>query len=131
MLASAQQRPDLVAARRRAEALATALGDTRRFRWLGAFEVGVEGERDTDGSELVGPSVAIELPIFHRNEATVARAEARVDRAEADALALETSIDHAVRGAHAAVAAAARRVQRLREELLPLREQVVARRRSA
>ncbi|HET7843952.1 MAG TPA: TolC family protein [Xanthomonadales bacterium] len=127
LLERAATRPDLAAARRRTEVLAGSLGVTRKFRWLGRFEVGIEGERETDGAELVGPSVAVELPLFHRNEAALARAEARVDRAEADALALETSIAHAVRAGHAAVAAAATRVARLRDELLPLREQVLAR----
>ena len=120
-------RPDLAAARRRAEVLADSLGVTRRFRWLGDFEVGVESERETDGARLTGPAVSLQLPLFHQNQAAVARAEARVDLAEADALALERSIAQRVRAAHAAVAADRRIVERHRTELMPYREAVVAR----
>ena len=120
-------RADLAAARRRAEVLAESLGITRRFRWLGGFEVGIDAERETDGEKLVGPSVSFELPIFHRNEAAVARAEARVAQAEAEALALEGEIGHGVLASHAEVAAARRGVERHRDELVPLREAIVAR----
>lgn len=120
-------RVDLVAARRRAEILARSLGVTRAFRWLGEFEVGFERERETDGVVLRGPSVSLQLPIFHRNQAAVARAEAQVDLAVAEAEQIERSIGHDVKAAHAKVAATHRRVQRLQRELLPLREEIVAR----
>lgn len=120
-------RSDLAARRREAETLAHSLGVTRRFRWLGGFELGVDAERETDGAKLIGPSVSFELPIFHRNEAAVARAEARVAQAEAEALALEGEIGHGVLAARAAVLAARERAERHRDELLPLRERIVAR----
>lgn len=122
-----RSRVDLAAARRRAELLARSLGVTRAFRWLGEFEVGFERERETDGAVLRGPSVSLQLPIFHQNQAAVARAEAQVDLAIAEATALERGIGHEVKAAHAKVAAAHRRVERLQSELVPLREEIVAR----
>ena len=123
---AAESRLDLSASRRRAEVLAQSLGVTRRFRWLGSLEVGVEAEREPDGERLVGPTVSFELPIFHRNQATVARAEARVAEAEAEAHALERAAALEVRSAWLEVASAKRRVEAHRAALLPLREQIVA-----
>jgi outer membrane protein, heavy metal efflux system len=120
-------RLDLAAARRRAELLAQSLGVTRRFRWLGGFEVGFETERETDGSRLRGPTLSIDLPIFHRNEAALARATAQVDLAEAEARAIEREIGTRVAVAHANLAALRTRIERQRTLLLPLRERVVAR----
>ncbi|HET9482979.1 MAG TPA: TolC family protein [Xanthomonadales bacterium] len=120
-------RLDLAGARKRAEVLAQSYGVTRRFRWLGDVEIGFEYEREPDGARLRGPAVALELPIFHRNRAAVARAEARVDLAEARALGLERAIGHEVRAAADAVRAARGRVELHRERLVPLRERIVAR----
>jgi len=84
------QRLDLASAREEVAVLEDALGVARGWRLLGSVEAGYEWERETDGTKLRGPTLALELPIFNQGQGAVARAEARLldARARADALAL-------------------------------------------
>lgn len=120
-------RLDLAAARKRVALLADALGVTRRFRYLGEVEVGVDTGRETDGSRLTGPTLALELPIFNQGKGRVARAEADLQLAEAELRALEVEISNGVRRAAADVEAAKTRAGHYRQSLIPLREAIVAR----
>ncbi|MFA5940942.1 MAG: TolC family protein [Sinimarinibacterium sp.] len=122
-----RSRLDLAAARRRVSLLADALGVTRRFRYLGDVEVGVETERETDRSRITGPTLALELPIFNQGQGRVARSEAALQEAEAGLRALEVDISNSVRRASADVAAARTRAEQYRQSLIPLREAIVAR----
>jgi cobalt-zinc-cadmium efflux system outer membrane protein len=84
------QRLDLASVREEVAVLEDSLGVTRGWRLLGSVEAGYEWERETDGTKLRGPTLALELPIFNQGQGAVARAEARLldARARADALAL-------------------------------------------
>jgi cobalt-zinc-cadmium efflux system outer membrane protein len=84
------QRLDLASVREEVAVLEDALGVTRGWRLLGSVEAGYEWERETDGTKLSGPTLALELPIFNQGQGAVARAEARLldARARADALAV-------------------------------------------
>ncbi|MCB1570057.1 MAG: hypothetical protein KDI72_03140, partial [Xanthomonadales bacterium] len=48
-------RLDLLAARREVELLGQALGVVRRWRLIGSIDLGIEREREADGSKLTGP----------------------------------------------------------------------------
>lgn len=120
-------RLDLAAARQRVTLFADALGVTRRFRYLGEVEIGLETERETDGSRLTGPTLALELPIFNQGKGRIARAEADLQLAEADLRALEIEISNGVQRAAAKVEAAKTRAEHYRQSLIPLREAIVAR----
>jgi cobalt-zinc-cadmium efflux system outer membrane protein len=120
-------RLDLAAARKRVTLFADALGVTRRFRYLGEVEVGVETEREIDGSRLTGPTLALELPIFNQGKGRVARAEADLQLAEAELRALEVEISNSLWRAAAEVEAAKTRAEHYRQSLIPLREAIVAR----
>lgn len=120
-------RLDLAAARKRVSLFADALGVTRRFRFLGEVEVGVETERETDGSRLTGPTLTLELPIFNQGKGRVAKAEAGLQEAEAELRMLEIEISNGVQRAAAEVAAAKARAEHYRQSLIPLREAIVAR----
>lgn len=120
-------RLDLAAARQRVSLFADALGVTRRFRYLGEIEVGISGERDTDGSRHLGPGLSLELPIFNQGTGRVARAEAGLHEAEAELRVLEIAISNGVQRAAAEVAVAKARAGQYRESLIPLREAIVAR----
>ncbi|MDD3765438.1 MAG: TolC family protein [Nevskiales bacterium] len=122
-----RSRLDLAAARQRVTLLADALGVTRRFRYLGAIDVGVETERETDGSRITGPTLGLELPVFNQGKGRVARAEAELQQAEAELRALEIEISNGVRRAAAEVDAAKARSEQYRASLIPLREAIVAR----
>jgi cobalt-zinc-cadmium efflux system outer membrane protein len=120
-------RLDLAAARARSDLAASALDVTQRTRLLGEFDVGVETERETDGSRITGPTLALELPIFNAGKGRAARAEAQWRNAESELQALEIEISNAVGRAHAGVGAARGRVEHYRQTLIPLREAIVAR----
>ena len=118
-------RLDLLAAQRAVTVLEDALGLARSFRWLGSAEVGVEHERDPDGGRLTGPTAQFELPLFNQGAGRMARAQARLDGARANAAATALEVGNDVARLQAEVRAAREIVARLRERVLPLREHIV------
>jgi len=127
LIALAQvSRLDLAARQAQVDLLADSLGVTRRFRYLGESEVGIETERETDRSRITGPSLLIELPIFNTGEGRIAQAEALVDQAEAELRALALDVVNDVQLAHAQVQASRALVEQYRDTFVPLRESVVA-----
>lgn len=120
-------RLDLAVARKRVSLFADALGVTRRFRYIGEIDVGVETTRIAEGARLTGPTLSLELPIFNQGEGRVARAEAALQEAEAELRSLEVEISNGVKSAAAEVAAAKARTGQYRQSLIPLREAIVAR----
>jgi cobalt-zinc-cadmium efflux system outer membrane protein len=123
-----QGRLDLAAARQAVAVQAQALGITRRFRYLGAIDVGARWERDDEGLQSVGPRIELEVPIFNRGAGRIARAEAELARAEADLAAVEAGILAEVERGSAALDTAHARYLAYRDQLLPLRGEIVARR---
>ena len=121
------QRLDLAAARQEVALLEDALGITRRWRWLGAIDVGYERESEIDGTVLRGPSLSLQLPIFNQSQGAVARARADLDaaRARLDALALAVSNDASLGLERLAVTREI--AERYRTALVPHREAIVAR----
>lgn len=122
-----EQRLDLAAARREVDLLDDALALARRWRLLGRVEVGIEREREADGSRVSGPTLALALPLFDQGQAAVARAEAQRERSQAMLAGLELSVDAEVRMGVERVAALRSIVQDYSEALIPQREAVVAR----
>ena len=121
-----ERRLDLAAARKQLSLREDALAMTRRWRWLGRFEVGYEREREVDSSVIRGPTFAVELPIFNQGQDVIARAQAQ--RVEAQSR-LDQATLQARNDIHAAVASTqlAREVaERYRADLLPEREIAVA-----
>ncbi|MBI2801616.1 MAG: TolC family protein [Gammaproteobacteria bacterium] len=124
---AAQSRLDLAAQRREVALLADSLSVTRRYRYVGAVEVGVVTERETDRSRITGPTLSLELPIFNQGAGRVARAEALVEQAESALKTLELTVANKVRLAADRVRAARERAALLRTRLIPQREEVVRR----
>lgn len=116
------QRLDLLATRREVALLEQALETTRRYRWMGRVEAGVEAERDDDRARLVGPSVSLELPLFNQGQAAVARARARLDEQRGRLHALELSVDNAVRLGVQRVQSAREIAEDYRGALIPERD---------
>ncbi|TDR44952.1 cobalt-zinc-cadmium efflux system outer membrane protein [Tahibacter aquaticus] len=121
------QRLDLAAARRESELLADALGLARRWRLLGEVEVGVEQEKETDGSRLHGPTLSLALPLFNQGQAAIARAEAKLELSRADLAQLQWQVDADVQNGVEQVSALRRIADDYRNALLPQREAVVQR----
>ena len=123
----AESRLDLAAQRREVALLTDSLNTTRRYRYVGAVEIGVVTERETDRSRITGPSLALELPIFNQGAGKVARAEALVEQAESALKALELEIANKVKLAADRVHAARERAALIHTRLIPEREEVVRR----
>lgn len=122
-----EQRLDLAAARREVELLGSALGVARRWRLLGAVDIGVEREKETDGSKLTGPTLSLALPLFNQGQAAIARAQAQWEVAKSALALRELEIDNDVRLGIERVNAQRGIVEQYRTALVPQREAVVAR----
>lgn len=122
-----ERRLDLAAARRQVDLLADALAMAKRWRLLGSVDVGVEREKESDGSRLHGPTLSLALPLFNQGQAAVARAQAQLERSRADLAALELSIAADVAGSVEQLTTLRRIAEDYRQSLLPQREAVVQR----
>ena len=122
---ASESRLDVAAARKNADAIASAYGLERSTRLLGPIELSYERERETDGSRLIGPGLSVAIPIFNWGTGRVTRAKAQLDLAEADLAAKELDASNEVKAAHAAVRSAKALVERYRDGLIPQREAVV------
>ncbi|KAF0808255.1 outer membrane efflux protein [Alcanivorax sp. S71-1-4] len=100
----------------------------RRYRWLGELELGVEHEREGDGTRKTGPSLSFSLPLFHRNQAGVRRAEAQQREAQARERQLDQEIRHRVRALHASLLLSRQAFAVQRDILLPALTAVVEQR---
>jgi cobalt-zinc-cadmium efflux system outer membrane protein len=63
-----------------------------KVRILKHLDLGVSYEREPEGSEVVGPGVEFQLPIFDQNRASVAKARYMLRKAEKELQALEGQI---------------------------------------
>jgi outer membrane protein, heavy metal efflux system len=120
-----QHRLDLAAAGREVEILAAALGVSRNWRWMVVAQIGLDSERELDGAWLHGPSLALELPIFDRRQAQLARLEAELRRSEQNLAAMAVEIRSDVRRQRDRLAMTRRLVEHYRDAIIPLREQIV------
>jgi len=120
-------RLDLAAARAQVELLADNLDVTRRYRWLGLFEVGVETERETDRSRITGPTLALQLPLFNQGKGAVTRAQSQLQQAASDYQSSRIEASNAVQLAYAGLMNARARMEHYRGALIPQREAIVQR----
>ncbi len=121
------QRLDLAAAREEVAMNEDALGVTGRWRLLGSVDAGYQRERETDGSEIRGPTLNLELPLFNQGQGALARAEARLLDARARAEALALTVENEVTAGVEQLALARDISERYRRELLPASASAVAR----
>jgi outer membrane protein, heavy metal efflux system len=82
-------------------------------------------QREPDGERVTGPEISLPIPIFDLGHARVARArhELRASRQRYQALRQQAEAD--VRLAHADMAAARKRFEHYRDNVLPLRQRIV------
>ncbi len=119
------QRLDLAAARQEVQVFEQSLTLTRRGV-VPAVNVGVDTERDPNRTTVTGPSFEVELPVFDRKQAAIARAEAQLRQARQRVAALETQARSEVRSARNRVLVARQMIERYQEIMIPLREKIVA-----
>lgn len=121
-----RQRLDLAAAAREVQALSSALGLQRNWRWLLTTEVGGRASRDTDGQWVVGPEFTLDLPIFNQRQSEITRLDSALLGAQArlEAIAIETRAD--VRRLRDRLFALRYEIEHYRDTILPLRERITA-----
>ncbi|HYM36135.1 MAG TPA: TolC family protein, partial [Steroidobacteraceae bacterium] len=119
------QRLDLAAARKSAEAVAAALRLKKNTRLIPGLNVGVTTERDTDGQRVTGPNVTLELPLFDQGQPAVAWLAAQYRQAQNNLAALETNIRSEVRQAQDALTASRAATEHYAKVLLPQRQQIL------
>lgn len=122
-----EQRLDLTAERLRAARSNDFLSLAKTLRWIPFLAVGIEGERDFDRSRSLGPTIALELPLFGKSGSGVLRAEALQEQTIAHVSLLEGEIANGISKAYARMVSARSRVERHRQGLIPQREAIVAR----
>lgn len=114
-------RLDVSAARLRAGAIADRAGVTDWSSWLGPLDVGVEFERETDGTKLTGGGIEWEIPIFSQNRDQRMRANAELERAVIEVARATLASDNDVRLAYTAMTNARARAEEYRDRLIPAR----------
>lgn len=120
------QRLDLIAAERDAETFERTVKMAKGTRFLTGLSIGGDAHREAEsGYKVIGPSVAIELPIFDQGHARIAKLVSATRRArrQADALAIE--IRSHVREGASGLLAARSLADYLGQVVVPLRERTV------
>jgi outer membrane protein, heavy metal efflux system len=120
-----RQRLDIGAAKREWALLDTALGLARSSRYTGLINVGAHIHQDADGPRLLGPTLAIELPIFNQRQGMIARLEAERQQAARRVEELAVDARSEVRVAAAQLAVTKRASDEYRTGLLPTRARVL------
>lgn len=121
-----EQRLDLGAARFGVDLVGRALALKRGTRYFPVgIEVGLNHEKDTDGTRLRGPQLAIALPIFDTGAASIARLEAEQRRAQRLLEQLAIEIRSEVRLARDRLIGARALVEAHEGTLLPKRREVL------
>jgi cobalt-zinc-cadmium efflux system outer membrane protein len=117
------QRLDLAVAQTQITLAERALRLKEKTRLLPAsVNLGVETERETDGSRLTGPSLEFALPIFDQGQAELMRLQAELRRARSLYEGMVIDVRSEVREAREAVRAARETVDTFTRTLLPQRK---------
>ncbi len=119
------QRLDVSAARQQLLLFENALSLAKTSRYTGIIDVGVHAHQDPDGPRLLGPTLALELPIFDQRQGTIARLEAEQRRARRRLDELAVNARSEVRVARARLTLARKAARGYRTQLLPLRDSIL------
>ncbi len=119
------QRADLVAADVYLASAEDFARSAKRWRWLGALEVGYARDREDDGARFAGLSLSLGLPIFNQGQGSVLRASAYAEKAAALRTQTVLRVQSEVQTASAQLASARTLVGIYRDQLVPARTAVV------
>jgi len=87
--------------------------------------MGASYEGDVEGTDVVGPAIDIQIPLFDQNQARIARSEYKVRQAQKDLQALEGQVREEVIGDLEQIQLFKTRASDLRERIIPLREKIL------
>jgi cobalt-zinc-cadmium efflux system outer membrane protein len=120
------QRLDLAAARWAVDSVGRALSLKKGTRFFPVgLEVGVETEKEIDGTRVTGPAIALQLPIFDTGAASVARLEAEHRRVRWQLEALAVEVRSQVREQRAALQGSRDLAVFYKDVVLPLRAEAL------
>ncbi|MEI6535519.1 MAG: TolC family protein, partial [Verrucomicrobiaceae bacterium] len=119
------QRLDLAIVRSKAGQSEAALNLKKKTRRIPGLRLGVDTERDADGTHLTGPTADIEIPLFNRGHAEVAKLSAGSRQAAEEVAALEGDVRSQVREAHASLVAARSAAEFAKTKLLPNQQDIL------
>ena len=120
-----EQRLDLQVARFEIARLSQILGLKDWWAYTNA-KVGLAGERDTDGTNVIGPGFSVEIPIFNYGQAARMRLFAELRQAQSKLAELEIRALSEVREAHKVLMNYLTILQDYRVRLLPMQAQISA-----
>ncbi|MDB6138710.1 MAG: outer rane efflux protein [Verrucomicrobiaceae bacterium] len=120
------QRQDLAAQRETVATFEHALVLQKKTRLIPGLTLGVDTEREVDGSRVTGPTLDLELPLFNWGGAKMQKAEAETAQARSTLEALQSEVASDVRMALADLRAAREMHRRLTSTLLPQRQKILA-----
>lgn len=90
------------------------------------IKAGLAGERDPDGTNLIGPGISGELPIFNYGQAARMRLFAELRQAQARLAELEIKVRSEVREAHKLLMSYLKIINDYRGRLLPMQGKISA-----
>lgn len=120
-----ERRLDLAQARLEVKRIAE-FGATKEWWAYTDPEIGISGERDSDGAHVLGPAVSFALPFFNHGQADRARAFAMLKQSQHRLHALEIDVLAEVRAGAKQLNIHRNRVELFRKEYLPLQESILA-----
>ena len=123
--AAVTRRFDLAAARNDVVAIAYAFNLKRSTRYLPGVDIGVSSERDVDGTWVLGPALALEIPLFDQGQPELAKLAARYRQTRRQFEALAVNIRSEVRAARDALLAARDIATYSAQVLLPQNQQLL------
>ncbi len=116
------QRVDIAAARQRVNSVGAALALKQKTRYTPVdIELGVNTEKETDGTRVTGPTLDVQVPIFNFGQAAIARLEAQYAQAKRDLEAAAIDARSEVRQARDLIIANRDMAEYYRKILLPQR----------
>ena len=121
-----KQRQDLAAQRDTVAGFEQALSLQKKPRLIPGLKLGVDTEREVDGSRVTGPTLDVEVPLFNWGGARLSKAGAELAQAKATLEALQSEVAGDVRTAAAEVQAARGAYDLLAKNLLPQRRKILA-----
>lgn len=120
-----EQRLDVQVARCEIARLGQMLGLKKWWTYTN-LNKGFAGERDPDGTNLIGPGFSGEIPIFNYGQAARMRLFAKLRQAQDRLAELEISVLSEVREAHHLLMSYVKMIHDYQERLLPMQEEISA-----
>jgi cobalt-zinc-cadmium efflux system outer membrane protein len=116
---------DLAMARDQMELAAKQLHIAKPLGMFADAQAGAAYERETDGTDELGPAFSVPIPLFNQGQPAITKATAELRAAKDRLDALSVEVRSRARSAYKRLAAARQRVETFQKIILPLQERIV------